>query len=81
MKYNTKTKEELQALVNDLSISLGDIDTSAIADIGILFKYTKKDFSAISSWNVSNVTDMIIMFVYFKIENDTSKHSKRFSNY
>lgn len=42
IKYNTKTKEELQVLVNDLSISLGDIDTSAIADIGTLFKYTKK---------------------------------------
>ncbi|HEG5033987.1 TPA: BspA family leucine-rich repeat surface protein, partial [Campylobacter coli] len=36
-KYTPKTKEELQALVEDESIYLGDIDTSEITDMSYLF--------------------------------------------
>ena len=32
MKYTPNTKVELEKLVNDLSINLGDIDTSKITD-------------------------------------------------
>ncbi|MCW1356240.1 hypothetical protein OLQ17_09275 [Campylobacter jejuni] len=37
-KYAPKTKEELQALVRDQSIYLGDIDASEITDMSYLFK-------------------------------------------
>ena len=35
MKYTPNTKVELEKLVNDLSINLGDIDTSKITDNGM----------------------------------------------
>ncbi|RDU55496.1 BspA family leucine-rich repeat surface protein [Helicobacter sp. MIT 00-7814] len=62
-KYKPTSKEELQNLVNDESIYLGDIDTSAITDMSELFKESKrKDFSGIETWDVSNVTNMKFMF-------------------
>ena len=42
MKYTPKTKKELEGLVNDLSINLGDIDTSKITDMSFLFDDTKR---------------------------------------
>lgn len=61
--YKPQTKEELDKLVNDESIHLGDIDTSAIDYMAFLFRdSTRKDFSGIESWNVSNVTNMGYMF-------------------
>lgn len=61
--YKPQTKEELDKLVNDESIHLGDIDTSAIDYMAFLFRdSTRKDFSGIESWNVSNVTIMAYMF-------------------
>ena len=73
-KYHPKTKNELKTLVDDKSIYLGYIDTSAITDMSKLFyvgydKYHKKiiinkreNFDGIELWNVSNVTDMSGMF-------------------
>ena len=40
MKYKPTTKQELKVLVNDLSIDLGDIDTSLITDMRRLFENT-----------------------------------------
>lgn len=61
--YKPNTKEELQKLVNDLSINLGDIDTSKITDMSGLFKNTKRtDFSGIEKWDVSKVENMSSMF-------------------
>ncbi|WP_077246954.1 BspA family leucine-rich repeat surface protein [Helicobacter pullorum] len=61
--YKPKTKEELQKLVNDLSINLGDIDTSKITDMSWLFHNTPRtDFSGIEKWDVSNVENMESMF-------------------
>ncbi len=61
--YKPKTKEELQKLVNDLSINLGDIDTSKITDMSWLFHNTPRtDFSGIENWDVSNVENMESMF-------------------
>lgn len=61
--YKPQTKEELDKLVNDESIHLGDIDTSAIDYMAFLFRdSTRKDFSGIESWDVSNVTYMGYMF-------------------
>ncbi|HEE9578869.1 TPA: DUF285 domain-containing protein [Campylobacter coli] len=62
-KYTPKTKEELQALVEDESIYLGDIDTSEITDMSYLFaNSTRKDFSGIEKWNTSKVITMAHMF-------------------
>ena len=63
IKFHPKVKFELKELINDLSISLNDIDTSHIADKISLFKSTKRtDFSGIENWDVSNVTNMSGMF-------------------
>ena len=63
MKYIPNTKVELEKLVNDLSINLGDIDTSKITDMSWLFHNTPRtDFSGIEKWDVSNVTNMDSMF-------------------
>ena len=63
MKYKPTSKAELQKLVDDLSINLGDIDTSKITDMSYLFCYTSRtDFSGIEKWDVSNVTNMEGMF-------------------
>ncbi|RDU73013.1 hypothetical protein CQA57_05670 [Helicobacter anseris] len=63
MKYTPKTKKELKTLCNDLSINLGDIDTSLITDMSQLFLNTERmNFSGIENWNVSNVEDMRGMF-------------------
>lgn len=62
-KYTPKTKEELQKLVRDESIYLGDIDTSAITDMSFLFAMsTRKDFSGIGTWDTSSVVNMSDMF-------------------
>ena len=62
-KYKPETKEELQKLVQDENICLGDIDTSLITDMSGLFSFEgRKDFSGIENWNTSNVTNMRGMF-------------------
>lgn len=69
MKYQPKNTIELEVLLSDESIYLGDIDTSLITDMSCLFandigaKYlNRKDFSVISKWDVSNVENMSSMF-------------------
>ena len=69
MKYQPKNTLELEVLLSDESIYLGDIDTSLITDMSCLFannigaKYpNRKDFSGISKWDVSNVENMSSMF-------------------
>ena len=62
-KYTPKTKEELEKLVRDSKVYLGDIDTSYITDMSNLFMCSKRmDFSGIEKWDVSNVTNMKCMF-------------------
>lgn len=43
--YSPKNKEELQRLVDDLSINLGEIDTSKITDMSELFCYEEKQWN------------------------------------
>lgn len=63
-KYSPKTKDELKKLVQDLSVNLGDIDTSVITDMSYLFyKSERKDFSGIEKWDTSSVTNMSGMFI------------------
>ncbi len=63
-KYSPKTNEELQELVNDESVNLGDIDTSAITDMSWIFcDYTREDFSGIEKWDTSKVKNISTVFV------------------
>ena len=64
IKYKPKTKEELKTLCDDLSVNLGEIDTSKITNMSGLFYYQTKrtNFSGIENWDVSNVRDMEAMF-------------------
>ena len=65
MKHKPETKEELKELVDDLSINLGNIDTSKITDMSkLFFKTQRTDFSGIEKWDVSNVEDMGAMFAF-----------------
>ncbi|EOI4972381.1 BspA family leucine-rich repeat surface protein [Campylobacter jejuni] len=63
-KFTPNTKEELEALIYNEAIYLGDIDTSKITDMRELFAVAiyRKDFSGIEKWDVSNVKDMASMF-------------------
>ena len=66
-KHTPKTFQELKWLVDDESVYLGDIDTSAITDMTFLFAYSnRKDFSGIEKWDVSNVVNMYAMFSWQK---------------
>ncbi|WP_086253431.1 DarT ssDNA thymidine ADP-ribosyltransferase family protein [Campylobacter sp. P091] len=61
--YAPQTKDELENLICDEDIYLGDIDTSAITDMSELFYESgRKDFSGIDNWDVSSVTNMHMMF-------------------
>ena len=71
MKYQPKNTIELEVLLSDESIYLGDIDTSLITDMSCLFAndigakcLNRKDFSGISNWDVSNVENMDRMLEY-----------------
>lgn len=68
-KYQPKTRDELVKLVRNLSINLGDIDTSEITDMSFLFvdkdslePPIRSDFSGIETWDTSKVTSMAYMF-------------------
>lgn len=63
-KFRPTTKKELQALVDNLEVNLGDIDTSKITDMSHLFSDSKRtDFSGIEEWDTSKVENMSRMFV------------------
>ena len=62
-KYHPSNKEELEELVINPEICLGDIDTSLITDMSGLFEDCgREDFSGIELWNTSQVTNMSSMF-------------------
>ena len=59
VKYNPSTLEELNTLVSDPDVNLGEIDTSQITSMEKLFRDSKRrDFSGIETWNTSNVKCM-----------------------
>ena len=62
-KIVPKNKHELDMLVEDESVHLGDIDISHITNLSMLFhNSTRKDFSGIENWDVSHVKNMRGMF-------------------
>lgn len=78
-KYKPTTQEELEDILYDDSVYLGDIDTSLITDMSYLFLGSlRDDFSGIEKWDTSNVVNMNSMFadcMFFnqKLEWNTSK--------
>lgn len=51
MKHQPKTKAELQELVKNKSINLGEIDVSLITDMSELFYSSEREyFSGIKIW-------------------------------
>ena len=74
MKYCPRDKAELKSLCDNLSVNLGDIDTSRITDMSSLFDSSGRiDYSGIETWDVSNVTDMSHMFDESQFNGDISK--------
>ena len=81
-KYKPNDKAELQDLVENESINLGDIDTSAITDMSWLFLSSeRKDFSGIESWDTSNVEYMDCMFLNAIYFNHNINSWKRYDVY
>ena len=73
-KYQPKDIDELEKLIKDETIHLGDIDTSKIKETRRLFRdVNRTDFSGIETWDVSNVEDMSHMFEKSKFNGDISK--------
>lgn len=78
-KYFPSNKNQLMALIEDRlkkygnNVDLNDIDTSEITDMSFVFTYGRKSFNGdISSWDVSNVTNMKWMFVDSDFNGDIS---------
>lgn len=66
-KYSPKSCDELKELVDDESVNLGDIDTSAITDMSGVFDCEREDFSGIEKWDTSKVKNMGSVFEYVYI--------------
>lgn len=61
--YHPRNKEELKKLTDDLSVSLGSVDTSLITDMSELFMDSKRqNFSGIEKWDTHSVQNMDAMF-------------------
>ncbi len=62
--YSPQNRDELLTLINDEKIKLSDISIENITDLHNLFVFSKrKNFSGISSWDVSHVENMSFMFM------------------
>lgn len=66
MKYKPKDRNELEELIYDENIYLGDIDTSLVDDMSDGLLRHRDNLDGISEWNVHNVTCMVDIFMYRK---------------
>ena len=66
MKYKPKNRDELEELIYDENIYLGDIDTSLMDDMSDALFSCRDDLKGISNWNVHNVACMVDIFMYSK---------------
>lgn len=79
-KYRPKNNDELKALCDIDSIELDDIDPSKVTDMSRIFDgSTRKDFSGIESWEVSQVKSMWAMFRDVHIERHWSWNISRWN--
>ncbi|MBZ7993580.1 BspA family leucine-rich repeat surface protein [Campylobacter sp. RM9333] len=78
-QYKPKNKKQLEKILYDDSVYLGDINTSLITDMSYFFLgIFRDDFSGIEKWDTSNVVNMDSVFyncMFFnkKLEWNTSK--------
>lgn len=78
-KYFPKTREELKAFVQDESINLGEIDTSAITDMAKLFEgSTRQDFSGIESWDTCKVKYILDTQKFLQENFKSTNHNEHF---
>ena len=66
MKYKPKNRDELEELIYDKNIYLGDIDTSLVDDMSDGLLWHRGNLDGISGWNVHNVACMVDIFMYSK---------------
>ena len=66
MKYKPKNRDELEELIYDDNIYLGDIDTSLVDDMSDGLLWHRDNLDGISGWNVHNVACMVDIFMYRK---------------
>ena len=66
MKYKPKNRDELEELIYDENIYLGDIDTSLVNDMSDGLLWHRDNLDGISGWNVHNVACMVDIFMYRK---------------
>lgn len=66
MKYKPKNRDELEELIYDENIYLGDIDTSLVDDMSDGLLWHRGNLDGISGWNVHNVACMVDIFMYRK---------------
>ena len=66
MKYKPKNRDELEELIYDKNIYLGDIDTSLVDDMSDGLLWHRDNLDGISGWNVHNVACMVDIFMYRK---------------
>ena len=66
MKYKPKNRDELEELIYDENIYLGDIDTSLVDDMSDGLLWHRDNLDGISGWNVHNVACMVDIFMYRK---------------
>lgn len=66
MKYKPKNRYELEELIYDENIYLGDIDTSLIDDMSDGLLWHRDNLDGILGWNVHNVICMVDIFMYRK---------------
>ncbi|GAA7258109.1 hypothetical protein HpCK38_16230 [Helicobacter pylori] len=65
MKYQPKSREQLQALCNDVNVELGEINVSRFTNFSFLFSNscrTSKQFEGIEKWDVSKGKNFAGMF-------------------
>nr|WP_321317322.1 BspA family leucine-rich repeat surface protein [uncultured Campylobacter sp.] len=69
-KFSPKTKDELKALISDKSVYLGDIDTSTITDMSLMFSWAKSFNQSLKTWQINKSAVLEKMFELCAISDD-----------
>lgn len=70
-KFSPKTKDELKALVNYLSVNLAKVNTSLITDMSyLLFSWAKSFNQSLKTWQINKSAVLEKMFELCAISDD-----------